>query len=182
LFQTEARESIVSAKQRKFFINNQLLALFLTYLAFSIFVAFLFLGWEVFSADFHYIVNGSDAPDDYDMPMLIKLGSFIIWGLASFTFAYAYLDTKFKGIFLRMDGMFKAMIKDDKVSLKFRKGDPFTPIEESFEHMKSTLLGRIETRKKLIKEINEAIENVPTNLPPEKVKELQAKIDRELTL
>jgi len=171
----------MNAEKRKFFINGRLLAIFLSFLVFTICVALFFQNWNVFSADFHFLINSSKTPADYDAPMLIRLGFLLIWGLSIFTFACSYIDAKFRGLFNRMATSFEDMQKDDSISLRLRKGDPFTPIEESFEHMKATLLSRVETRQELLRDIAEVIENPPANPSAEQFRELLEKIDRELT-
>ena len=113
-------------------------------------------------------------------PMTIKVTLLLLWGMSSFLLAYTYLDTKFMGIFVRMDELFEDMLQNPVLTLSFRKGDPFGEMAQSFNQMKQMFLDRIAKRKLLIEQLTSEIEKLPDSSSEKTIQEIVQKIDQEL--
>ena len=168
--------------RRKLFINSRVRNFFLFYVFFSIIIVAVFLGWEVIvEATLAYL------PDSFrfigafrGFPMIVKVILLLLWGMFSFLLSYTYLDAKFVGIFFRMDDQFKLMLKEENVTLQFRKGDPFTYLSDSFNQMRGMFQSRIKRRRETIERLAEKIQNLPENTPESKLLEITKEIDNEL--
>lgn len=167
--------------RRKIFTSNKIFITFVIYGFFSLLSLVLFLGWEEFlvllasrfseAVWFEYLQG---------FPMVIKSSLLLLWGMFSFLLSYIYLDTKFLGIFRRMDNLFQDMHENDDLILKFRAHDSFAFLADSFNEMKNMFTNKISSRKKLLQEIEDIINNSPDDISEEQALELINKIDKEL--
>lgn len=169
--------------RRKIFYNSRVKYLFTLYILFSLLIIFLFIGWEffvdLFSNQTHYFnelakfVNG--------FPMFARSILLLLWGVFSFLISYIYLESKFYGVFQRLDRLFKDMYNNNELDLKFRKNDSFQFIADSFNSMKKNFIKKINQRKQLINKIETIMNDQDNQFNSNQAKELIKEIDHELS-
>jgi len=168
--------------KRNFFRSAKVRNMSFIYILFSILIVALLLGWESFTKILTpYLSDNSNVLSaSRGLFPVIKVVLLLIWGMLSFLLSYTYLDVKFLGVFRRMDTLFNKMEGDSSLELKFRNNDGFSFLADSFKSMKNMLISRIAKRKKVIEDINQQIESLPSNPPEEQLQKIITLIDDEL--
>ncbi|MBN1521028.1 MAG: hypothetical protein JW928_00730 [Candidatus Aureabacteria bacterium] len=149
--------------RRKLLINSRTKSIFALFVVFSFIVAFVFLGWEIiiqFVYFNHYELYESLFGFS-NLGLLLKSILLVFWVGFTFFSAYFYMESKYSGIFARMDRLFTDISQGQDKRLFFRESDSFAYIAESFNRMVANLKtgGDISQQDK-IQEVVKKLENL----------------------
>ena len=153
----------MKANRRKLLINSRTKSIFLLFVVFSFIVAVVFLGWEIILqwlyANHYELYEQLYAHSN--LSLILKSILLIFWVGFTFFSAYYYVETKYNGIFARLDRFFTNISHGHDKRLFFRENDSFAYVGESFNRMMANLkTGNYTYNKEKIEDIIKKIEEL----------------------
>ena len=153
----------MTQNRRKLLINSRTKSIFALFVVFSFIVAVVFLGWEIILqwlyANQYEVYESLYAHSN--MGLVLKSVLLIFWVGFTFFSAYFYVETKYNGIFSRIDRLFNDISHGQDKRLFFRDGDPFAYVAEDFNRMIANLkTGKYVQHKEEIKAIVQKLEDL----------------------
>ena len=153
----------MSQNRRKLLINSRTKSIFVLFVVFSFVVAVVFLGWEIILqyvyANYYEIYESLYSHSNAGLVMKSVL--LIFWVGFTFFSAYFYVETKYNGIFSRIDRLFNDVSHGQDKRLFFRDGDSFAYVGENFNRMIANLkTGKFMQHKDEIKNIIKKLEDL----------------------
>ena len=149
--------------RRKLLINSRTKSIFTLFVVFSFIVAVVFLGWEIILqylyANYYQVYESLYTHSN--LGLVFKSILLIFWVGFTFFAAYFYVESKYNGIFARLDRMFNDVSLGHDRQLFFRDGDSFAHVGESFNRMLANMkTGNYVQQKENIRKIIDKIENL----------------------
>jgi hypothetical protein len=148
--------------RRKLLINQRIKSMFILFCFFSFLVAFFFLGWEIILQWMysHYYEVWEKVDSLSNMGLILKSFLLILWVGFTFFSAYFYVESKYNGVFARMDRLFSDITNGQDKRLFFRETDSFSYVAESFNRMLANVktsahLHNKEKMKELVRKLEE---------------------------